>query len=118
LSTVKTRIEIKEDNNGTSNNITAKVGNFGEIKSQQLRNQAGGVMTVQGAGFASVFQFENDTLTLAPSASQWSESDMPHAQVTTRSGAVGNLVDVRTSIQELSAAPKVKEWNTTLLERE
>ena len=41
LSTLKTRIEIKEDNNGTSHNITAKVGNFGEIKSQQLRNQAG-----------------------------------------------------------------------------
>jgi hypothetical protein len=78
-------------------------------------------MIVQGAGFASVFQFENDTLTLAPSASQWSDSDMPHAQDTTRSGAVGKLVGAATSIQELSAAAKVKvkEWNaSTLLERD
>jgi len=63
--TITTRIDIKEDNG--SHNITAKVGNFGEIKSQQLRNEAGRAMTVQGAGFASMFQFENDVLTLAPS---------------------------------------------------
>jgi hypothetical protein len=89
LPTVKTRIDIKEDNG--SNNITAKVGNFGEIKSQQLKNEAGRAMTVQGAGFASMFQFENDVLTLAPSDTQWSDSDLPHAQVTTRSGAVGKF---------------------------
>ena len=68
-----------------------RVGNFGEIKSQQLRNEAGRAMTVQGAGFASIFQFENDVLTLAPSGTQWSDSDMPHTQVTTRSGAVGKF---------------------------
>src|SRR5919106_655122 len=89
LPTVKTRIDIKEDDNdGGGHNITAKVGNYGEIKSQQLKNQAGRAMTVQGAGFASMFQFENDTLTLAPSDTQWFDSDLPHAQVTTRSGAV------------------------------
>ena len=46
---------------------------------------------------------------------------MPHAQDTTRSGAVGKLVGAATSIQELSAAAKVKvkEWNaSTLLERD
>ena len=89
LPTVKTRIDIKEDNG--SHNITAKVGNFGEIKSQQLRNEAGRAMTLQGAGFASMFQFENDVLTLAPSDTQWSDSDLPHTQVTTRSGAVGKF---------------------------
>ena len=43
LPTVKTRIDIKEDND--SHNLTAKVGNFGEIKSQQLKNEAGRAMT-------------------------------------------------------------------------
>jgi hypothetical protein len=90
LPTVKTRINIKEDNNG-GHNLTATVGNYGEIKSQQLKNEGGRAMTVQGAGFASVFQFENDILTLAPSGTQWSDSDLPHTQVTTRSGAVGKF---------------------------
>ena len=89
LPTITTRIDINEDNG--SHNITAKVGNFGEIKSQQLRNEAGRAMTVQGAGFASMFQFENDVLTLAPSGTQWSDSDTPHTQITTRSGAVGKF---------------------------
>jgi hypothetical protein len=89
LPTMTTRIDIKEDNG--SHNIRAKVGKFGEIKSQQLRNEAGRAMTVQGAGFALIFQFENDTLTLAPSGTQWSDSEMPHTQITTRSGAVGKF---------------------------
>ena len=89
LPTMTTRIDVKEDND--SHNITARVGNFGDIKAQQLRNQAGHAMTVQGAGFALIFQFENDVLTLAPSGSQWSDSDMPHTQITTRSGAAGKF---------------------------
>ena len=89
LPTVTTRIDIEEGDG--SHNITARVGKFGEIKSQQLRNEAGRAMTVQGAGIASMFQFENDILTLAPSGTQWSDPDMPHTQITTRSGAVGNF---------------------------
>lgn len=89
LPTITTKIDIKEDDG--SHNITARVGNFGEIKSQQLMNQAGRAMTVQGAGIASLFQFEDDVLTLAPSGSQWSDSDMPHTQITTRSGALGKF---------------------------
>ena len=89
LPTITTTIHIKEDNN--SHNITARVGNFGEIKSQELRNEAGRAMTVQGAGFASIFQFENDVLTLAPSDTQWSDPDTPHTQITTRSGALGKF---------------------------
>jgi hypothetical protein len=89
LPTISTRIDIKEDNG--SNNITARVRNYGEIKSQELRNEAGRAMTVQGAGIASLFQFENDVLTLAPSGSQWYDSDTPHTQITTRSGAVGKF---------------------------
>jgi hypothetical protein len=89
LPTITTTIHIKEDND--SHNITARVGNFGEIKSQELRNEAGRAMTVPGAGFASMFQFENDVLTLAPSDTQWSEPDTPHTQITTRSGALGKF---------------------------
>jgi hypothetical protein len=89
LPTKITKIHIKEDNG--SHNITARVGNFGEIKSQELRNEAGRAMTVQGAGFASMFQFENDVLTLAPSDTQWSDPDTPHTQITTRSGALGKF---------------------------
>jgi hypothetical protein len=89
LPTITTRIDIKEDDGG--HNITARVGNQGEIKSQQLRNEAGRAMTVHGAGIASMFQFENDVLTLAPSGTQWSDSDMPHTQIITRSGALGKF---------------------------
>jgi hypothetical protein len=89
LPTMTTRIDVKEDND--SHIITARVGNFGDIKAQQLRNQAGHAMTVQGAGFALIFQFENDVLTLAPSSTQWSDSDMPHSLITTRSGVIGKF---------------------------
>ena len=89
LPTITTRIDIKEDDGG--HNITARVGNQGEIKSQQLRNEAGRAMTVHGAGFAALWKFENDVLTLAPSDTQWSDSDMPHTQIITRSGALGKF---------------------------
>jgi hypothetical protein len=89
LPTITTRVDIKEDDG--SHIMTAKVENFGEIKSQELRNEAGRAMTVQGAGFASMFQFENDELTLAPSSSQWSDSETPHNQIRTRSGAIGKF---------------------------
>ena len=89
LPTITTRIDIKEDDGG--HNITARVGNQGEIKSQQLRNEAGRAMTVHGAGLASMFQIENDVITLAPSGTQWSDSDMPHTQIITRSGALGKF---------------------------
>jgi hypothetical protein len=74
LPTMTTRIDIKDD----GHNITARAENFGDIKSQQLRNEAGRSMTLQGAGIASIFQFENYILTLAPSGTQWSDSDTPH----------------------------------------
>jgi hypothetical protein len=58
---------------------------------QQLRNEAGRAMTPQGADITSMFQFENDVLTLVPRGTQWSDSDMPHTEITTRSGAVGKF---------------------------
>jgi hypothetical protein len=47
-------------------------------------------MTLQGSGFASVFQMENETFTLAPSATQWSDPDMTR-QFSTKSGAVAKF---------------------------
>jgi hypothetical protein len=86
LPTQSTKIDINDD----GNNLTATVGSFGKIKSEQLKNESGRNMTLQGAGFASTFQMENETFNLAPSASQWSDPDLPH-QFSTRSGAVANF---------------------------
>jgi hypothetical protein len=87
LTTQKTKIEVNDD----GNKLTATVGNFGQIKSQQLKNEAGHSMILQGAGFATAFQMENDSFTLAPSATQWSDTEMPHAQISTKSGAVAKF---------------------------
>jgi len=34
---------------------------------------------------------ENDSFTLAPSATEWSDAEMPHAQISTKSGAVAKF---------------------------
>jgi hypothetical protein len=86
LPTQSAKIEINDD----GNNLTATVGNFGKIKSEQLKNESGRTMTLQGAGFASAFQMEDETFALAPSGSQWSDPDLPH-QFSTRSGAVAKF---------------------------
>lgn len=87
LSTQKTKIEVNDD----GNKLTATVGKFGQIRSQQLKNEAGRSMILQGAGFASAFQMENESFTLAPSATEWSDTEMPHAQIHTKSGAVAKF---------------------------
>jgi hypothetical protein len=86
LPTQSTKIDINDD----GNNLTAKVGNFGEIKSEQLKNESGRTMILQGAGFATAFQMEDETFALAPSSSQWSDQDMPR-QFSTKSGAVAKF---------------------------
>ena len=86
LPTQISKIEIKDD----GNNLTATVGNFGTIKSEQLKNEAGRNMTLYGSGFASAFQFEDEAFNLAPSGSVWSDPDLPH-RFSTKSGAVGKF---------------------------
>ena len=66
LPTQSTKIDINDD----GKNLTATVGNFGMIKSEQLKNETGRTMILQGDGFASEFQMEDETFTLAPSDSQ------------------------------------------------
>ena len=83
LPTQKSKIEVKDD----GHNLTATVGKFGQIKSQELRNEGGRPMVLQGSGFAAAFQMENDTFTVAPSGTEWADPEMPHSQFTTKSGA-------------------------------
>jgi hypothetical protein len=87
LPTQKAKIEVNDD----GKNLTATVGKFGQIKSQELRNEGGRPMVLAGAGFASAFQMENDSFTLAPSATEWSDLEMPHTQIATKSGVVAKF---------------------------
>jgi hypothetical protein len=86
LPTQSTKIEISDD----VNNITVTVGGFGSMKYGELKNESGRTMTLQGAGFASAFGMDDETFALAPSASQWSDPDLPH-QFSTKSGVMANF---------------------------
>ena len=71
--------------------IMSEISNINRFsESEQLKNESGQPMTLQGSGFASVFQMENETFTLAPSATQWSDPDMTR-QFSTKSGAVAKF---------------------------
>jgi len=85
LPTTFCAIDI-EDN---GDDLTAKVGDIGEIKSGVLKNEAGNAMTMQNAGFASVFQFPDEKFRVAPSGSRWADPDFPR-EFETRSGARAN----------------------------
>ncbi|HZA62883.1 MAG TPA: DUF1326 domain-containing protein, partial [Nitrososphaeraceae archaeon] len=86
LPTQSTQIEINED----GNNLTVTVGSFGKMKYGELKNESGRTMTLQGAGFASAFGMDDETFALAPSASQWSDPNLPH-QFSTKSGVMANF---------------------------
>jgi hypothetical protein len=75
-------IDIQDD----GEQLTAKVGDVGEIVSEVLKNEAGAAMTVQDAGFAVAFNFEDSRFSVAPSGSRWSDSSLPRS-FDTRSGA-------------------------------
>jgi hypothetical protein len=64
LPTEKARIEINDD----GHSLTAKVGKYGQIKSQELKNEQGQSMILQCVGLSSAFQMENASFTLAPSS--------------------------------------------------
>ena len=86
LPTQSTKIEVNDD----GNSMTVTVGNFGKMKYGELKNESGHIMTLHGAGFASAFGMDDETFTLAPSASQWSDPDLPH-QFFTKSGVMANF---------------------------
>lgn len=66
--------------------LSAKVGDVGEIRSAILKNEAGAAMTVKDAGFAVAFNFADSRFSVAPSDSRWSDSSLPRT-FDTRSGA-------------------------------
>jgi hypothetical protein len=78
LPTHATRIECREQD-GT---LTATVAGGGEISAQRLTNEAGQPTTMQNAGLTAALQFDNQTAQLAPSASRWSDPDLPRRFVT------------------------------------
>jgi len=82
LPTMYCSIEIQDD----GDELTAKVGDIGEVKASVLKNEAGNAMTMQHSGFAGVFQFVDETFRIAPSGSRWADPDLPR-EFETRSGA-------------------------------
>ena len=87
LPTQVTPVNIREEN-GT---LTATVGNFGQIQSQRLKNEAGQPMMMQNTGFTTALQFDNQAAQLAPSTgTQWSDSALPQ-KFESKSGAVGTF---------------------------
>jgi hypothetical protein len=83
LPTKPAPIEVKEHGDV----LTVKVGDVGEIASQVLKTESGKVMTLQNSGFSEVLNFDDRTLTVAPSkGTRWSDPDMPRA-FETKSGA-------------------------------
>jgi hypothetical protein len=86
LPTQACKIEIQDEDD----TLTASVGSFGRIKSERLKDEEGRPMSIKNAGFASKLQFDEETVYLAPSGSQWTDPDMPH-QFETKSGGVANF---------------------------
>ncbi len=79
------RIDVKEE----GDLLTASVGNFGQIRSQRLKNEAGQHTTMENAGLQAAFGLTRGYL--APSAgTQWSDADLPH-RFAARSGMVGSV---------------------------
>ena len=57
---------------------TARVAGVGQVESTLLKDESGRVMTAQNLGFASFFNSDGLNTELAPSSSQWSDSELPH----------------------------------------
>jgi hypothetical protein len=66
--------------------ISVRVGDAGEVKSELLRDPEGNAFTLRGGGFVHGFGLQEAEL--APSATSWSDSEMPR-QFETKSGARG-----------------------------
>jgi hypothetical protein len=63
--------------------VTVSVANAGEVVSRRLRDPEGKAFSLQGGGFLTALQV--DALDLAPSASRWTDADLP-IRFETRSG--------------------------------
>lgn len=73
LPTTYCAIDIQDD----GEELIARVGDIGEIKSSVLKNEAGKVVTMQHAGFASLFNFPDEKFAIAPTGGRWADPDLP-----------------------------------------
>jgi hypothetical protein len=78
------RVAIQVQENGDS--LTAIVADFGQLRSRPLTNEAGKPVMLENAG-----PMQLERVQVAPSASRWSDPDMPR-RFETKSGGVGNFV--------------------------
>jgi hypothetical protein len=87
LPTQGANIQIQEEDDA----LTATVGEFGQVKSQRLKNEAGQPMRMQNVGFAAVLQFRDEAADLAPgTGTRWFDPEMPR-QFESKSGAVASF---------------------------
>ena len=86
LPTHTAKIDVQEQ----AGALTATVAGFGQVQSQRLTNEAGQPTIMQNTGFTTALQFDNQAAQLAPSASRWSDPDLPR-QFGTKSGAVASF---------------------------
>jgi hypothetical protein len=67
--------------------VSVKVGDTGEVTSTLVRDQEGNAFTLEGGGFVAGFGLERAEL--APTSSNWADSEFPIESVETKSGARG-----------------------------
>jgi hypothetical protein len=84
LPTETVPIALQED----GDSITVTVGNFGEVRSQRMRDAGGQGFTLQGGGFVAALGMT--VAELSPSSSHWTDAAMPR-QFDTKSGARGAI---------------------------
>ncbi len=85
LPTKTASMDVRSEN-GT---VIADIGDFGHVESRLLKNEAGDQMTMSNTGFAAMLELDQ-TIDLAPSASKWSDPEMP-VEFETKSGAVSRF---------------------------
>ena len=78
------RVAIRVQEDGDS--LTATVGDFGQIQANPLTSETGKPVIIENAG-----PMRLDKVQVAPSASRWSDPDLPR-RFETKSGGVGNFV--------------------------
>ena len=81
LPSVSVSIQVQED----GDSLTVTVGDFGQIKAQPMKNEAGKPVMLQNAGPLRINEVQ-----VAPSSSQWTDPAMPRS-FQTKSGGVGNF---------------------------
>ena len=81
LPSEKVAIQVQED----ADSLTVTVGDFGQIRSKPLKNEAGKPVMLENAGPLRI-----NGVQIAPSSSRWTDSAMPRS-FETKSGGIGEF---------------------------